>query len=266
VSTERFAKAAELGGLRPALHDVAPDKLNEMRNDRVLEIAVDSVERALAAERGGAHRVELCADLSVGGLTPDLEMMRAAREAVRLPIFAMVRRRGGDFVYSDEEFADMERDIRAALESGMDGVVLGILNADGHVDIGRTRLLVDLARPLPVTFHRAFDASADLGKALEDVIQTGAVRILSSGGASMVPDGLTCLADLVKLARGRIAIMPGSGITAANAQPVAETTGAREFHAGLSTVTPGGDRDESRFEEEVRKLIRALGAVDSREA
>lgn len=265
VSTERFGKAAGLRGLRPALHDVAPDKLNEMRNDRVLEIAVDTVEQALAAERGGAHRIELCADLSVGGLTPDLEMMRAAREGVRLPIFAMVRRRGGDFVYSDEEFADMERDIQAARKLGMDGVVLGILSADGHVDIGRTRLLVDLARPLPVTFHRAFDASADLGKALEDVIQTGAVRILSSGGASMVPDGLACLADLVKLARGRIAIMPGSGITAANAQPVAETTGAREFHAGLSTVTTGGDRDESRFEDEVRKLVRALGSFGSSE-
>jgi copper homeostasis protein len=258
-----FWKSRVLREHRSALRDVAPDKLNEMRNARVLEIAVDTVERALAAERGGAHRIELCADLSVGGLTPDVEMMRTARELVRLPIFAMVRPRGGDFAYSDLEFTDMDRNVQAARELGMDGVVLGILNAAGHVDVGRMRLLVQRARPLPVTFHRAFDVSADLRQSLERVIETGAARILSSGGASTAPEGLACLADLMKLAEGRIAIMPGSGITAANARSVAETTGAQEFHAGLSTVTTGDDRDESKFEDQVRRLVGALAVSGS---
>jgi copper homeostasis protein len=231
-----------------------------MQSSRVLEVAVDTVARALAAERGGAHRIELCANLPAGGTTPDLELMRTAREMVRMPIFAMVRPGDGDFVYTDEEFAAMERDIQTARELGMDGVVLGILRADGRVDVARTRSLVERARPLPVTFHRAFDVSVDLRKSLEDVVQTGALRILTSGGAATAPEGLLRLAELVTAARGRIAIMPGSGIVEANARHVAEVTCAREFHAGLSSVTRGNDPGERRFEQEVRKLADQLSA------
>jgi len=223
-----------------------------------LEITVDTLDRALAAERGGADRIELCSDLSNGGLTPGIELMRLTREQVRLPIFAMIRPRTGDFVYSGAEFAQMQRDIAAASEVGVDGVVLGILTGDGRVDVERTRELVEQARPLPVTFHRAFDTSTDLRKSLEDVIRTGAVRILTSGGAANALEGRRQLAELVRRARGRITIVSGSGITAANADLIAKQTGAREFHAGLSSIVIGADRNGSRFEAEVRQLRERL--------
>jgi copper homeostasis protein len=226
----------------------------------VLEIAVDTLDRALAAERGGAHRIELCRELSNGGLTPSVELIRLAREQVRLPIFAMIRPRAGDFAYSEADFAEMQRDVTVAAQTGMDGLVLGIIADGGRVDIKRTRRLVELARPLPVTFHRAFDVTADLREALEDVIQTGAVRILTSGGAASAQTGVGCLKNLVETASTRIVVMPGGGITAMNVAHIAKTTGANEFHAGLSSVSADSDPDELRFEEEVRKLARALGA------
>jgi len=232
-----------------------------MRDECVLEISVDTLDRALAAERGGAHRVELCSDLPQGGLTPDFDLLRVVREMARLPIFAMIRPRGGDFVYSDAEYAAMEREIGVAKRLGADGLVFGILKQDGHVDIGRTRWLVELARPLPVTFHRAIDVSVDIHEALEGVMQTGAVRVLSSGGAATAMEGSPCLTDLVKAARGRIVVMPASGITATNVAQIAESTSAREFHAGLSSVSVRDDLEARRFEEEVRKLADVLAAI-----
>jgi copper homeostasis protein len=223
-----------------------------------LEISVETVERAQAAGRGGADRIELCSELAQGGLTPCIELMRAVRERVRLPIFAMIRPRGGDFVYTGAEFVEMQREIANAARMGMDGVVLGILYADGVVDVERTRQLVDWARPLPVTFHRAFDASVDLRGALEDVIRTGAARILTSGGARTAPEGLALLAELVQAARGRIVIVPGSGINAGNVAEAARRSGAREFHSGLSTADLAEDRDAKLFEAEVRKLVDGL--------
>jgi copper homeostasis protein len=230
-----------------------------VQNPYLLEIAVDTLDRALAAERGGAHRIELCRELSNGGLTPSVELMRLAREQVRLPIFAMIRPRAGDFAYSEADFAEMQRDVTVAAQTGMDGLVLGIIADGGRVDIERTRRLVELARPLPVTFHRAFDVTADLRKALEDVIRTGAARILTSGGATSAEAGVGCLTNLVETASTRIVVVPGGGITAMNVAHIAKTTGAREFHAGLSSVIADGEPDEWRFEEEVRKLARALG-------
>jgi copper homeostasis protein len=224
----------------------------------ILEITVDTVERALAAARGGTHRIELCSDLWQGGLTPHDELIRSARALVQLPVFVMIRPRGGDFVYSDAEYAVMERDVRTARNAGADGVVLGIMRSDGCVDIERTRRLVELARPLPVTFHRAIDVSADILQALEDVIETGAARVLSSGGAATAVEGLACLADIVNAARGRVVVVPGSGITSANVSRVAEATGAREFHAGLSTLGLAGGMEDRGFEEEVRKLAQAI--------
>jgi copper homeostasis protein len=232
-----------------------------VRERYLLEISVETAERALAAERGGADRIELCSELKQGGLTPSVELMRAVREQVRLPIFAMIRPRGGDFVYSDAEFAEMQREITTAARVGMDGVVLGILNEDRGVDVERSRRLVELARPLPVTFHRAFDASGDLRLALEDVIRTGARRILTSGGARTAPEALPMLAELVQAARGRVAIVPGSGINGRNVAEVARHSGAREFHSGLSTVGITEDRDTKLFEDEVRRLAEQLGGL-----
>src|SRR5580704_2119991 len=172
-----------------------------------VEISVESLERAVAAERGGASRIELCGSLNIGGVTPDVELMRETRACVWAPIFAMVRPRGGDFVYSAAEFESMKRSIEVARAAGMDGVVLGLLKEDRRVDVERTRELVRAAAPLPVTFHRAFDESADLFVALEDVVATGASRLLTSGGAGTAPEVVARLAELIRLARGRVIVM-----------------------------------------------------------
>jgi copper homeostasis protein len=224
----------------------------------ILEISVETIETALAAERGGAQRIELCADLAVGGITPSDELIGAVREQVHIPIFSMVRPRGGDFVYSDAEFESMRRDIARAKRLGMDGVVLGILKNNCWVDVSRTRQLVSLARPLPVTFHRAVDEAADLLATLEDLIRTGATRVLTSGGARSALEGAATLAQLVEKAGERIVVMPGAGINAANVAAVARTTRAREFHSGLSSSLPRPIRDFKLFEQNVRELAAAL--------
>jgi copper homeostasis protein len=224
-----------------------------------LEISVETLEAALAAERGGADRIELCGNLSVGGITPDDELLRAVRAQVHIPIFSMARPRAGDFVYSGAEITEMKRSIADAKESRMDGVVLGILTKDHRVDVERTRELVKLAKPLPVTYHRAFDEAADLHQALEDVIQSGAKRILTSGGAKNALEGAAVLADLIEAAADRITIVPGAGISAANISEVVRRARAREFHSGLSSALPYGSRDYKKFEEEVRNLAEALG-------
>lgn len=241
-----------------------------MAHKYVLEISVDGIEKSLAAERGGADRLELCADLSVGGLTPPRELLRAVREKVHIPIYSLIRPRAGDFVYSDAEFAEMERSIAIATECGMDGVVLGILKKNRRVDMARTRRLVDLARPLPVTFHRAFDETPDMARALEAVIQTGAARILTSAGAKTALQGAAKLAELVAAARDRVSgvgspmqpdriiIIPGAGITHSNIAEVAQKTGAIEFHAGLGSVLPYSSRDFATFESAVRQLADQL--------
>lgn len=231
-----------------------------MTHKYVLEISVDGVEKAIAAERGGADRIELCADLSVGGLTPSRELLRSVREKIGIPIYSMIRPREGNFVYSPAEFAEMKLSIAVAKEAGMNGVVFGLLREDRSVDVNRTRELVELARPFPVTFHRAFDDTAILGEALDDVIRTGSARILTSGGAKSALEGASALTDLVAVARDRIIIVPGAGISAANISRVAQQTGAHEFHSGLSTVLPYSNYDYVRFEAEVRKLTERLAA------
>jgi copper homeostasis protein len=233
-----------------------------MTRKYLLEISVDGVEKAIAAERGGAGRIELCADLSVGGLTPSRELLRSVRERVHIPVYSMVRPRAGDFVYSASEFAEMERSIAVAAECGMDGVVLGVLQKNFNIDVTRTRRLVDLARPLPVTFHRAFDETPDLTRSLEAVIQTGAARILTSAGAKSALQGTAQLAALVATARDRIFILPGAGITASNLAQVAQKTAAIEFHSGLGSVLPYSSRDFAAFESEVRNLAVILAELN----
>ena len=225
---------------------------------KLLEISVESLEAALAAERGGADRIELCANLSAGGVTPGAELMSAVRERLRVPVFVMIRPRPGDFVYSAGEFEAMKKKIMATKKSGMSGVVLGVLDSKNRVDIARTRELVELALSLPTTFHRAFDECTDLLEALEDVIKTGAARILTSGGASSAFEGAATLAKLVAAAGSRIVIVPGAGINASNIAKVAELTHAQEFHSGLGSTLPYGSSDYNKSKTEVRNLAEVL--------
>ncbi len=227
----------------------------------LLEISVETLEAALAAEHGGADRIELCGDLRLGGVTPGVALLRAVRAQVRIPIFSMVRPRAGDFVYSSAEFSEMRRSIAEAKESGMDGVVLGVLTKEHRVDVEHTREFVEFAKPLLVTYHRAFDEAHDLRQALEDVIQTGAKRILTSGGAKSALEGAARLAKLVEAAGERIVIVPGAGISASSMEQVAQQTGAREFHSGLSAVLPYGSKDYREFEDEVRKLAKQIARI-----
>ncbi|HZS70983.1 MAG TPA: copper homeostasis protein CutC [Candidatus Acidoferrum sp.] len=233
-----------------------------MNNRFLLEISVESAERAVAAERGGADRLELCSNLAAGGLTPPAELMRSVRACVSLPVFAMVRPLAGSFVYADEGFEQMKRDISLARECRMDGVVLGLLRDDGGVDARRTRELVQLAKPLPVTFHRAFDECADPERALREVIASGCTRILTSGGLASAFAGRDRLAKLIRDAGKLVTILAGGGITAANAAEIARSTGATEFHAALSSVAGRGSKT-AEFEREVAKLAAKLRDASS---
>ncbi len=224
----------------------------------LLEISVETLESAMAAERGGADRIELCGELSVGGITPSAGLMLETFANVQVPISAMIRPRSGNFVYSDKEFAAMRASLRMAYQLQLDGVVLGILTAENRVDVERTRELVELAKGMKVTFHRAIDETTDLLTAIEDVARTGAKRILTSGGAKSALEGAAVLAKLIEAAGERIVIVPGAGISAANIRQIAQRTKAREFHSGLSTALPYGSREYKRFEEEVRKLAEQL--------
>jgi len=232
-----------------------------MSPKRVLEISVESLEAAAAAERAGANRIELCEQLDVGGVTPCAELMRAVRERVKLPIFAMIRPRGGDFVYSATEFATMLRSLEIAKACGMNGVVLGVLKADRIIDIPRTRELISAAHPLPVTFHRAFDETKDVFAALQEVMRTGAKRLLTSGGKANAEVGAAVIAKLVGLAGETIGILPGGGINPENLERVVRGTGAREFHSGLGTVMAYGHNGHGEFEREVRKLVEILAGL-----
>jgi copper homeostasis protein len=232
-----------------------------VKNRFRLEIAVETIEAAAAAERGGADRVELCANLGVGGITPDRAMLRAVRKQIRIPLFVMIRPRGGNFIYSSVEFEEMRKSITAAKDFGASGIVLGILTPNNEVDLGRTRDLVASADPLPVTFHRAFDACANIEKALGDVVSTGATRILTSGGEPTAAKGADKIARLVKLADERLTIVPGAGINAGNTPQVASATGAKEFHSGLSSVLSYPRTDHRQFENEVRRMAAALNSL-----
>lgn len=200
-----------------------------------IEVCIDSVASAIAAERGGAARVELCSDLLEGGVTPSTGFIEMVRARVSIGLQVMIRPRGGDFCYTADEFEIMRQDILVAKKLRADGVVLGILNAEGNVDIERTRQLVNLARPLNVTFHRAIDMSVDLLRAAEDVCQTGANRLLTSGGEQTGWQGVETISRLVEATRGRISVIACGGINRDNAASIVERTGVREIHVGLGS-------------------------------
>ena len=203
-----------------------------------LEVIAFNIDSCLIAEIAGAHRIELCDNPSDGGTTPSFGMIKTAREKTSLQLYPIIRPRGGDFLYTAEEFEVMSLDIKQCRDIGCDGVVIGLLDEDGTIDVERTSQLVELAYPMGVTFHRAFDRVYDFRKALEDVIKCGCERILTSGLQPTVSDGLETLKALVDQADSRIIIMPGSGLRSSNLVDIATQTGATEFHSSARKSVP----------------------------
>ncbi|WP_373513886.1 copper homeostasis protein CutC [Persicitalea sp.] len=203
-----------------------------------IEVCAYSLESCQNAQKAGAARVELCGGLGEGGTTPSAGLIAAVRDNIRIDLYVMIRPRGGDFVYEESEIDIMRRDIDTAKSFGADGVVLGVLLPNGEVDVPRTRALVQYAQPMGVTFHRAFDLTPDPLPALEAVIETGCERILTSGQKSVVLQGKALLTELAKQANGRIEIMPGGGVSAANAAELA-ATGVDALHLTGKAFRPG---------------------------
>jgi copper homeostasis protein len=204
-----------------------------MKQPVIIEVCANSITSALAAQEGGASRVELCENLYEGGTTPSYGEILLARKLLHIKLYVLIRPRGGDFLYTDLEFEVMMADVRYCIEAGCDGIVIGILNADGTVDKKRCAQLINMARQwsVGVTFHRAFDMCADLYQSMEDIIELGCERILTSGGKSTAMEGVHILAHLIEKAAGRIKIMPGSGISENNVADLVEFTGATEVHS-----------------------------------
>ena len=196
----------------------------------LLEVVVESVAAARAAERSGASRLELCVDLAHGGTTPPSSLAREVVAAVSVPVFVMIRPRPGDFLYSTSELDVMARQIDDALACGATGLVVGVLQADGRVDVARTRTLVAGAAGRPVTFHRAFDDTPDLECALTDLMDAGVSRVLTSGGAATALEGASRLAALVRQGGDRIVILAGGGVRSHNVAAIVRTAGVREVH------------------------------------
>ena len=195
-----------------------------------LEVIGFNIESCALAQSAGANRIELCDNPGEGGTTPSNGFIKAAREVLEIDLYPIIRPRGGDFFYSDAEFEIMKTDVQLCKELGCNGVVIGILNADGAVDTARCKQLVDIAHPLGVTFHRAFDRTNDPFKALEDIISIGCERILTSGLQPTALEGIDLIAQLVKQANNRIIIMPGSGLRSDNITDIAEKSCSVEFH------------------------------------
>lgn len=247
-----------------------------MKNKPTLEICGNSFASAKVAAQGGATRVELCENMAEGGTTPSYAQIKLAKEQLAIEIWPIIRPRGGDFLYSDDEFELMKTDIQLCKELQCAGVVTGILTADGSIDKLRCAQLIKLAAPLPVAFHRAFDMCNDLEKGLEDLIELGIIRVLTSGGAVNALEGVAQIAKLVKQANGRIEIMPGAGVNAENVLQIKAATGASTFHSSARTMVKskmqyrnavtkmGNIEDEYQYEQsdltKVKALVNALNA------
>lgn len=237
-----------------------------------LEVIAFDVESCRIAQQSGADRIELCDNPADGGTTPSYGTIKAARAVSSIELFVMIRPRGGDFLYSDEEFDIMKNDVQICKELGCDGVVAGMLTKEGDVDVKRMSALVNLAYPMSVTFHRAFDRSNDPYKAMEDIIETGCERILTSGQMPMAIEGASLIKELVEKAAERIIIMPGSGIRSENIINIAQSTNAVEFHSSARILmdsvmnyhqpTIGSSLKRTMLDgEEVRELKKKLGSL-----
>ncbi|HMO61737.1 MAG TPA: copper homeostasis protein CutC [Ferruginibacter sp.] len=235
----------------------------------MLEIIGFTLEGCKTAQAAGAGRIELCDNAADGGTTPSYGFIKAARKLLHIPLYVMIRPRGGDFLYSDEEFDMMQSDIRLCKELGSDGVVLGLLQANGAIDKERTSRLVELAYPLGVTFHRAFDRCNDPLKALEDITLCGCERILTSGQQATAAQGATLIRMLVEKAAHNIIIMPGSGINSSNIAQLAQATGAVEFHSSARTmvkttmqyISPGFEATGNITSTDEREIVNMLAAL-----
>lgn len=224
----------------------------------MFELCADSLEAAKTAQAGGADRLELCEDLSISGVTPAESLLAATLAAVSIPVHVLIRPRGGDFVYSAAEFSLMRSQIQHAKAAGAAGVAIGVLLPNGRVDVERTRELVELARPMSVTFHRAFDETENLEAALEDVIRTGADCLLTSGGAVDVLKGAEQLGRLQAQAGDRLDVMAGGGLKLGNLSEVVRRSRVTCLHGSLSRTRGSGVVGKSVFEEDVREAIRLL--------
>ncbi len=201
-----------------------------------LEVCANSFTSALAAEKGGAQRVELCENMAEGGTTPSYGQIKLCKDRLKLEVWPTIRPRGGDFLYTDDEFEIMKEDIKCCKELGCDGVVTGILLPNGKIDETRCKELIELAHPMPVAMHRAFDACSNLEEALEVIINLGFIRILTSGGATTAYHGISEITKLVQLANHRIEIMPGAGVNPTNIKEIRDTTGAKCFHSSARVM------------------------------
>lgn len=199
----------------------------------ILEVCCGSLASALAAQEGGANRVELCANLYEGGTTPSHGTLELAREKLGIEINVLVRPRGSDFIYNDDEMEIIKRDVVRCKELGIDGVVIGFLTPEGEIDVKKTEKIMKLARPMSVTFHRAFDMCKDPNVALEQLIDVGVDRILTSGQKNMAPEGVDLIADLVRKAGDQVIIMPGAGLEVENIAEFHVKVGAKEYHSTL---------------------------------
>jgi copper homeostasis protein len=212
-----------------------------MNDNLILEVCVDSVESAIAAQDGGAQRIELCDNMLEGGTTPSIGTITLARRHCEIPIHVMIRPRGGDFRYTEPEFEVMKVDIEQAKKIGVDGVVFGMLMPDGAIDLDRCAELVALARPMRVTFHRAFDVARNPHQSLEDLIRLGVDRLLTSGQEKSALEGLNFITELVKQANDRIIIMPGADITQQNIKQIVRQSGVTEAHVYSAVTQPSED-------------------------
>ena len=199
----------------------------------IIEIATTDFTTTKSAVAGGADRIELCAALTDGGTTASYGTIKKCRDEFSVQLFPIIRTRSGDFLYTEEEFEIMKADVTVCKELGCDGVVIGLLTKDGSIDLKRSSKLVELAYPMEVTFHRAFDRCNDPFEAMEKLIEIGCQRILTSGQRPTAPEGVDLITGLVKAADERIIIMPGSGVRKDNIRELAERTGAGEFHSSL---------------------------------
>ena len=223
-----------------------------------LEVIGFTIEGCMIAQNAGAHRIELCDNPEEGGTTASYGFIKAARKKLQIELFPIIRPRGGDFLYSDDEFEIMKADIKVCKDLGCDGVVIGMLTPDNKVDKKRCRVLVEYAYPLGVTFHRAFDRAVDPFAALEDIIEIGCERILTSGQKPNAVEGIELIKQLIEKADDRIKIMPGSGIRSENIIYIAETTGATEFHSSARIKT---ENKISVDKQEVEEMLKKLGSI-----